>query len=133
MPEFPEQSMEQIIRHDGRYPPEAYGFLHDGLTQAAMEAYGESTEGAESERRHVTGQQICGALRVQAVERWGMLARTVLVKWNIHETIDFGEMVYLLIEHNHMRKTEEDSIDDFRDVYDFDEAFPIEGKFELKE
>jgi uncharacterized repeat protein (TIGR04138 family) len=62
-----------------------------------------------------------------------MLARTVLRKWNIRETIDFGNMVYLLVEHEFMRKTDEDSLEDFRDVFDFDEAFAVGGEFELKE
>jgi hypothetical protein len=32
-----------------------------------------------------------------------------------------------------MRKTEEDSLEDFRDVYDFDRRLRWTGKFELKE
>ena len=32
-------------------------------------------------------------------------------------------MVYLLVENELMGKTEDDSLEDFRDVYDFDEAF----------
>ena len=52
-----------------------------------------------------------------------MLARTVLARWNIRATADFGEMVYLLIANGAMSKTDEDSLEDFRDVYDFDEAF----------
>jgi uncharacterized repeat protein (TIGR04138 family) len=42
-------------------------------------------------------------------------------------------MVYLLVEHNFMRKTAEDSLEDFRDVFDFEEAFGDSGQFELKE
>ena len=32
-----------------------------------------------------------------------------------------------------MKKTEEDSLEDFRDVFDFDEAFSHAGSFELAE
>jgi uncharacterized repeat protein (TIGR04138 family) len=126
----PEKSMEEVIRSDGRYPPEAYAFLHEGLTRAARKAYGEE---AATTQRHVTGQQICHALRDLAMERYGHLARTVLGKWNIRSTTDFGNMVYLLIEHKFMKKTDQDSIDDFRDVYGFDEAFAGGDDFELKE
>jgi uncharacterized repeat protein (TIGR04138 family) len=127
----PEKSMEQVILEDGRYPPEAFSFLHEGLTQAVKEIYGEETpvEG----QRHVTGRQLCEALRDLAVQRWGMLAKVVLNKWNIHETIDFGNMVYLLVESKHMRKTEEDSLEDFRGIFDFDKAFGGYRAFELKE
>lgn len=123
--------MEEVIREDGRYPPEAFGFLHDGLSRAVATAYGDEKR-AEGQQ-HVSGSQLCCALRDLAVERWGMLAAAVLRKWNIHATIDFGHMVYLLIEHKFMRKTEEDSINDFADVFDFGEAFGQYQAFELKE
>ena len=67
-----------------------------------------------------------------AVNRWGGLAATVLRRWNIHATIDFGQMVYLLIDHDVWGRTPDDNIEDFRDVYDFNEAFAATGAFELK-
>jgi len=132
MMENPRQKMEQVIREDGRYPPEAFAFLHEGLNRAVQTAYGEKHV-PDDQQRHVTGQQICQALRELAVERWGLLARTVLARWNIHGTIDFGRMVYLLIDHGFMRKTEEDSVEDFRDVYDFASAFDVPMDFDLDE
>ena len=123
--------MEDVIRSDGRYPMDGYAFLHDGLARAIKNVHG--AELAPGERQHVTGRQICRALHELALERWGMLAVTVLARWRIHQTIDFGNMVYLLIGHNFMHKTEDDSIEDFRDVYDFQEAFGGEGNFEMKE
>ena len=126
-----EKSMEDVIKRDGRYPPAAFGFLHEGLTAAAKDVHGE--QAAVSPNRHVTGQQICAALRNLAVERYGQLAKSVLARWNILSTIDFGNMVYLLIEHGFMKKTQEDSIDDFRDVFDFDQAFQTHDEFDLKE
>ena len=87
----------------------------------------------EPPQGHVSGQEICYALRDLARERWGMLARTVLAKWNIHRTIDFGNMVYLLIEHGHFGKHDDESIDHFRDAYDFAETFDVSEDFEVKE
>ncbi len=124
------KSMEQVIAEDGRYPLEAYGFLHEGLNKAVQSVYGDRGGGGQ---HHVTGRELCEGLRDLATERWGMLARTVLARWNIRRTIDFGNMVYTLIEHNFMRKTDEDSLEDFRDVFDFDEAFGEYHAFELKE
>ncbi len=135
MTEQPEIPMEQLIREDGRYPPEAYEFLHAGLTKAVSDTHGEDAVRVEAEpgQNHVTGQQMCVSLRNLAIERWGMLAKTVLAQWNIRETLDFGNMVYLLIRNSYMRKTDEDSIDDFRDVFDFDAAFDGIDHFELAE
>jgi len=125
----PEKSMEEVIREDGRWPAEAFAFLHDGLKRAVAGTHGPDASATampgQEKARHVTGRQLCEALRALAVERWGLLARTVLARWNIHATIDFGNMVYLLVESKFMRKTEDDSVEDFRDVYSFDEAFNV--------
>lgn len=130
-PDLPEKSMAEVIAADERYPPEAYAFLHEALAKAVKETHGAPL--GESGQHHVSGEQLCCALRDLATERWGLLARTVLAKWNIRQTVDFGNMVYLLIRHEFMHKTESDSLEDFRDVFDFEEAFGANGDFELKE
>jgi uncharacterized repeat protein (TIGR04138 family) len=127
-----EKSMEEVIHSDGRYPPEAYAFLHEGLARAVKARYGKDALG-ETTQHHVTGRELCLALRDFSLDRWGMLARVVLARWNIRASIDFGNMVYLLIKHNFMRKTEGDSIEDFRDVFDFQAAFGAGYRFELKQ
>ena len=122
--------MLKIIEADGRYPVGAFQFLHEGLERAVRKRHG-SREGSE-ESFHVTGEEICLGLRDLAVSRWGMLSKTVLARWGIHETLDFGNMVYLLIDKGVWKKTAEDSINDFRGVYDFDAAFDDVGEFELQ-
>jgi len=129
--EHPSKPMEEVIRADGRYPPAAYGFLYEGLARAVKHARDEGSD--KPPQRHVSGSQLCLALRDAAIERWGQLARTVLAKWNIHSTADFGNMVFVLVEAHFMWATEEDHIEDFEDVYDFAEAFGTEGEFELSE
>ena len=44
MPEQPERPMEEVIREDGRYPVEAFAFLHDGLRGAVKETFGEGED-----------------------------------------------------------------------------------------
>jgi len=130
MTQRPEKTLERVVREDGRYPLEAFSFLLDGLRRAVKEVHGEKTD--PDTPSHVTGAQLCHALRREALERWGPLARTVLKRWNIHSTMDFGQMVYLLVNNGLMHKTEEDSLEDFRDVYDFDSAFPSAFSFEAE-
>ncbi len=120
MAEEPRRSEQEVVLADGRYSMSAYAFLRDGLTRAGRDS---PAPRPDEGPHHVTGEQCCTAMRELAIERWGMLARTVLARWNIHATIDFGNMVYLLIEHGHMSKASNDRIDDFRDVFDFAEAF----------
>jgi len=123
------KKLHEVIRKDGRYPFEAFAFLQEGLTRAVQTAHGNEAIGDPKRPHHVSGQQLCCALRDEAVERWGLLAGTVLKRWNIHATIDFGNMVYLLVNNDLMHKTDEDSLEDFRDVYDFAKAFGSEQAF----
>ncbi len=119
-----------IQEHTGKkFPPESFQFVQEGLshTVSAMHSGG-ATSGATSadpsdESNHVDGQQLCLGLRDYAIDRYGKLARTVLRRWGITQTADFGRIVFAMIEVGLMRKTDEDSYDDFVDVYDFDEAF----------
>ena len=108
------------------YPPEAFGFVREGLRLAAEQSHGpepEMTNPALVGKRHVSGQQLCQALRDLAIRRWGLMSKTVLSNWQILGTLDFGKIVYALIDYQLMQKTEEDSLEDFREVFDFEQAF----------
>lgn len=116
----PAELFEQTIRADGRYPIEAYEFLHSGLDVAMRRVHGEEPgEGPH----HVSGRELCLALRDLALARWGPLAPVVLQRWGIHRTRDFGEMVFLLVGAGLLGRQESDRIEDFDDVYDFQKAF----------
>lgn len=86
---------------------------------AAIEQVG----GVEKLNRHVSGRDLCWSLRDYALLRWGMLARTVLEAWNIRGTKDFGRIVFGFIDFDMMRKQDDDRLEDFNDVFDFDESF----------
>ena len=89
---------------------------------------GEVAEEVASQR-HVTGQQLCQAIRRFALDQYGYMAKTVLNNWGIHATGDFGELVFNLIRIGRMRKTPQDSRADFDDVYQFDTAFREDFSF----
>ena len=78
--------------------------------------------------RHVTGQELCEAIRRYALEQYGYMAKTVLNSWGIHGTGDFGEIVFNLIRIGQMRKTPDDRREDFDNVYDFDDRLQQEFK-----
>ncbi len=77
----------------------------------------------EEADRHMTGQQLCGAIREHAKEQFGYMAKAVLNNWGLHTTSDFGDIVYNLIDIGMMKKSENDRREDFNDVYDFETAF----------
>ncbi len=65
-------------------------------------------------------------LREFALARWGLLARTVLARWNITSTLDFGRIVFAMVEHQLLQKTDDDSLADFRQVYEFRSALELD-------
>ncbi len=120
------KSREEVIESLGLYPAQAFDFVERGLCFTVDRMHGANSEGQE---RHVTGQDLCNGLRDYAILQWGMLAGTVLRRWHITSTFDFGKMVYAMIDGGLMHKRESDSLDDFREVYEFsavfDEAYKI--------
>lgn len=121
----PEVDWPEIRTRAAAFPEEAFDFVRDGLKHTVTSLHGpaHSAAAAMNPKRHVTGQQLCMGLRDLAQQRWGMLAGTVLRKWGLTRTEDFGTIVYAMIDRRELRASEGDSIDDFRGVFDFDEAF----------
>jgi uncharacterized repeat protein (TIGR04138 family) len=117
-----EKSLSEVVESVGVYPLEAFHFVQQGLAFAVDHIHGRNVP-AEPEERHISGQQLCEALREFALSKWGMLARTVLTRWQITSTMDFGRIVFALIDAGHMQKTDRDTVEDFRNVYDFKSAF----------
>jgi uncharacterized repeat protein (TIGR04138 family) len=110
------------LKESASYPPAAYGFVQEGLRRTCdrLVEHERDTLGMS---RHVTGQELCIGLRDHAVERFGMLARTVLESWGVCRTEDFGRIVFAMVDAGLLRTTDEDSLDDFTGVFEFDEAF----------
>lgn len=97
-----------------RYDERAYLFVLSGIEylQCRLEA-----------RRHVTGQELTWACRDLALERFGLVARTVLDCWGVRTTADFGHIVYALIDVGLLSAQPGDRVEDFENVYEFARAF----------
>lgn len=127
------QSFPELLAADKRYKRDAYGFVfealryaHDTLglgTEAPPEALEiPPTESPPAGQRHLTGRELCEAIRRYAQEQFGFMAATVLESWGIRSTGDFGNIVFNLIDIGEMSKTKHDRREDFDDVFDFDTA-----------
>ena len=113
--------LELAVEDLGVYPVEAYQFVRHGLEYTVNRVYGSAKK--PGQRCHVTGQQLCHGLRELSAKQWGFLAQTVLRRWNITKTFDFGRIVFSMARHNVMSTTPDDTIEDFRNVYEFSKAF----------
>ena len=123
----PAHPIADLLRRDRRYHFDAYVFVFEALRYAqekmGLGAQADLDDPDDDADRHVTGQQLCEAMRRYAHQQYGYLAKQVLNHWGIRSTGDFGEIVFNLIEIGQMRKTPDDRREDFDDVFDFDEGF----------
>ena len=139
----------RLLREDRRFTLDAYVFVFEALRYAQEElgmGVDAPTEGEEEESRrgnkgggrskrqapsprHLTGQELCEAIRKFALEQYGYMAKCVLNQWGVQKTGDFGEIVFNLIRIGEMRKTPQDRREDFDDVFDFDDG--LVGQFKI--
>jgi uncharacterized repeat protein (TIGR04138 family) len=113
------EALDSIVANDPRYQRDAYVFLRDALdftTKQQKKIKGLSV-------RHVTGPELLDGARQYALKEFGPMVMTVFDNWGIHSCEDIGNMVFNLIGAGIFGKTEEDSIEDFKNVYDFGEVF----------
>lgn len=109
-----DEGIKAILQRDSRYARDAYDFVREALdyTRIWMEKKG-----------HLTGQQLLEGIRKYALEQFGPMAKTVLNLWGVKTCEDFGSIVFNLVDQKVFSKTPEDSMEDFRNGYDFVEAF----------
>ncbi len=140
-------ALHRLLRRDTRYPLEAYVFVREALSYASsvlnlgsesppvlpevqLDLESRQEELEPITERHLTGQELCEAIRLYALNEFGYMARVVLEKWGITETQHFGDIVYNMIEVGLMKKSPKDSRAHFDAVYDFADVF--EKDFDLK-
>jgi len=136
----PRHPIARLLEEARRYPLEAYLFVFEALryaqdelgmgAEAPTEPLPDDQPDEATADRHVSGRELCEAIRLYALDQYGLMAKLVLNQWGIRGTGDFGEIVFNLIRVGQMRKTPADARVDFDDVFDFDVAFQQGYKFE---
>lgn len=108
------QAVEEICVNDPRYKPDSYEFVMQALyfTQKKLSRQG-----------HISGKELSQGMRDFVIDQYGPMAKTVLHHWGITKTEDFGNIVFNMIDKKILSKTEEDSLDDFKDIYKFESVF----------
>ncbi len=145
----PSHPIAKLLKDDRRYKIDAYAFVFEALNfahnqlgmgserAAELETEPEEEESeepsAKEAERHLTGQQLCEAIRQYALEQYGYMAKCVLNSWGVKSTGDFGEIVFNLIGIGQMRKTSDDRREDFDNVFDFETGLRESFKIVLPE
>ena len=117
-----------VLARDPRYSIHAYLFIFEALEhtkslkkRARRKAKARSSPVTGS--RHVSGRELCEGAKSRALAHYGMRALPVLAGWGIHTTGDLGAIVDNLVNSGDLERSENDSVDDFDDVYDFEAVF----------
>ncbi len=103
-----------ICEKDARYSEDAYEFVLESLA---------FTQKKFKRPKHVSGRELLEGISDLMMEQYGPMSISVLKHWGIKGTEDFGNIVFNLLENKVLSKTEEDRLDDFKNVYDFDVVF----------
>jgi len=106
--------IETICLEDPRYQEGAYEFVLESLSFSQKKFH---------RKRHVTGKELLEGIKELVMRRFGPMGLSVLRYWGIRSTEDFGNIVFNLVEKKVLSKRDEDCLDDFRDVYDFERIF----------
>src|SRR5262245_49590614 len=114
-----DEAIEAIVSRDQRYHREAYCFVRQALEFTQKKVI----KSREDKTDHVTGQELLAGIKEFALQQFGPMALSVLEEWGVRHCSDFGEIVFNMVEIRQLTKTDNDSRDDFKNAYDFDEAF----------
>lgn len=116
MPElaFRDGVMDRIRVRESRFDEKAFLFVLAAI---------EFCQQRLTERRHLSGRELALGCRDLALERYGVLARSVLEHWGLTSSASIGEVVFALVDVGLLSAQPTDSAADFLDVFDFREAF----------
>jgi uncharacterized repeat protein (TIGR04138 family) len=106
--------VEPIANRHGAFRVEGYVFALQALEIAVAQ---------REEPGHVSGEDLLGTIREIGWQRYGVMAGDVFNAWGVRSTVDFGRIVFHLVDGGLLMKRDEDSLADFIDRFDFREAF----------
>ena len=112
--QFAEEILDRLRERNPRFEGRAYLFVLSSLHHVMSRL---------DTPRHISGAELAQGVRSLAIERFGPLARTVLEHWGVHSTDDVGEIVFALVDAGILITQEGDRVEDFRGLFDFEDAF----------
>lgn len=121
--------LSRVIEKDSRFKTEAYVFVMAALGRAIKNL---------KEPRHITGRELLKWMREEAEDQFGPMAETVFDYWGVKNSLDFGHIVFNMVQEGILSKTDSDSLEDFRDavfiqnLFDDIAGYRLDGKSAVK-
>lgn len=117
-----DQRILDICREDPRFAYEAYDFVCDAVTYT-QDRLGRADPDADAPPdRHVTGAELLRGVCDLAVREFGLMAPVVFKQWGVRTTDHVGAIVFSLIAAGRLSKSDRDAPEDFRGLFDLNEA-----------
>jgi uncharacterized repeat protein (TIGR04138 family) len=113
-----EQAVAAVISRDKRFDAQAYFFLKDALDFTLKRI----ADGNGGHSRHVSGPELLLGFRDFALDQFGPMSSTLMKEWGIRQCRDIGDMVFQLIDEGMFGKQDSDSLEDFSEVFDLEDA-----------
>ncbi len=111
-------TIENLASERGVFRPDAYFFVLEAIEVAMA---------SQEVRGHISGEFLLEWIRKMGQERFGVMAGEVFNSWGVNSTLDFGRIVFHLVEDGLLKKQDEDSLIDFLDGFEFDKAFTLKA------
>jgi uncharacterized repeat protein (TIGR04138 family) len=115
------EALDKIFKDDSRYHAEAYVFLREAL-EATLKRRKKARKETSS---HVGAAELLEGFRIHSLQEFGPMAIAVLEYWGVRSSEDIGNMVFNLVRVGIFGKTDEDTLESFREGYDFADAFVL--------
>ncbi|HIE06093.1 MAG TPA: hypothetical protein EYP58_04760 [bacterium (Candidatus Stahlbacteria)] len=108
------EKIQALVERNPAYHFDAYLFVLSALNLVLSEY---------REKRHISGVELLEGIKVLGRNLYGRLAVEVFRHWGVNSTLDFGRIVFALVEFGMLRKRAEDTLEEFEAVYDFEDVF----------
>ena len=112
------EAVNQIVREDPRYSPEAYEFISKVVVFTML-----NLERDKVSNHHVSGKELLEGFRQYAIQEFGPMAGEILKGWGLTDSNAVGNVVFNLVNRQLLGKSENDTLSDFKNGFDFEKAF----------
>lgn len=111
-----QDAIKRIIEVDPRYSPDAYDFIGKAVTYTAKRLKRHKKNG----NPHVSGKELLEGVCHYATTQFGPMANAVMREWGLTSGRAVGDVVFNMINERLLRKSENDTLDDFDIDFDFE-------------
>ena len=106
--------LSHLLTRDDRYKEDAYFFVMSSLGRVMEQL---------DQPRHITGKELLKGIQEEAEDQFGPMAQAVFTHWGIKNSLDFGSIVFNMVQEGILSKTEHDKLEDFKDLVFFQNLF----------